>query len=142
MSYQQTPPQPDWTQHPQPPRKRGGKVAAMGCLGSLAFLILIVIVAAAVDGSDKPESKQGSHTSAPAHKAGAPSPKETGGLSKREITKLSVDVVWNNYTAAQRDAACLGIDTYGKDWYAKQLKSKNIDPDYAADRLADHCASR
>ncbi|MCI3240277.1 hypothetical protein [Streptomyces spinosisporus] len=69
MSYQQPPPQPGWAQPqqpawgppppaPQPPKKAGGKIAAIGCLSSLAFLILIVIVAALADGSnDKPETK-------------------------------------------------------------------------------------
>lgn len=68
MSYQQPPSQPGWGQPqqpawgppppaPQPPKKRGGKVAAIGCLGSLAFVILIVIVAAVAGGGDKPDAK-------------------------------------------------------------------------------------
>lgn len=69
MSYQQPPSQPGWTPNPQPPRKRGGKVAAMGCLGSLAFLLLIIIVAAAVDGSDKPGAKAEAKSPAPDYSA-------------------------------------------------------------------------
>jgi len=66
MDHQQPPSRPSWAQpqqpawgppplSPAPPRKSGRKVAA---IGSLAFLILIVIIAAAVDGSDKPDAKE------------------------------------------------------------------------------------
>ncbi|MFG2425410.1 hypothetical protein ACGFWD_41275 [Streptomyces sp. NPDC048448] len=117
-------------------------MAGFGCLGVLAFIILIVIIGSTSDSDDKQDSKNESRANAPARATEHTKAKASPGIDKHTITKMAVNLTWQNYSEQRRDAACLGIDLYGKDWYAEQLKSDSIEPDYAAELLADKCAAR
>ncbi|MGW5409011.1 hypothetical protein [Streptomyces spiralis] len=127
---------------PQPPQKRSTrKTIGLGCAGIAALCVAIIAVGAAA--GDKDDGAGAKHSAS--HSAGtrrAPTPKATDtALSKREVTRLSVGVVWDSYSEKERDALCLGVDLYGTDWLAKQMHSDNLDPDYAAELVADRCAT-
>ncbi|MER7983863.1 hypothetical protein [Streptomyces sp. NPDC095817] len=157
MNYSQQPPnQPQWPQVPQrmfgppmapppppaPPQKSTSKTVGLGCLGIFAFVILAGIVAGALDGDDDKDAKATSKASASATQAddaADASDDKPAGLDKRTITRVSVDATWDSYTEEQKDELCLGIDLYSENWFANQLKSDNIDSNYAAERVSAKC---
>lgn len=147
-------PPPAWGTPPPPPPKKSpiGKILGFGCLGILGLSFLIGAISALVSSDSGNTSKDNTSVAADdtakdndtetEAKQPTKTPEKTPGLSKREITKLSVNMVWDGYDETQRDGLCLGIDLNGPDWFADQLQSDNIDPDYAGELVADKCESR
>lgn len=140
------PQQPIWgTPPPRPPKKKANPaVIALAAVGIIGFW---VIVGTAL-GSPDDTSKGSASASSPAKAAPTeaddkpPADNKTPGLSKRELTRLTVSAVWNSYDTTQRDTLCLGIDVYGEDELAEQMQSDNLDPDYAAELISAKCESR
>ncbi|MET7287150.1 hypothetical protein [Streptomyces sp. NPDC005573] len=148
--YQQpTGPQPHWgapPPAPAPKKNSAGKAIGCGCVGIIGLFIICLAIGAAVD--ENPKSTTTSSSAAPrkappahAPAAQAPTPADTT-MDKHALTRLSVGVVWDSYTSEQRDSLCLGVDVYGTDWFARQMHSDNLDPDYAAQLVKAKCAAR
>ncbi|WP_329528533.1 hypothetical protein [Streptomyces sp. NBC_01462] len=96
---------------PEPAPKKGSNVAGFGCLGVLAFIILIVIIGSTSDSDDKQDSKNESRANAPARATEHTKAKASPGIDKHTITKMAVNLTWQNYSEQRRDAACLLDDS-------------------------------
>jgi hypothetical protein len=126
------------------------KILVFGCLPVLALVVLLIIVGSALDnGDDKSDTKAEATPSfsAPAAPPSEPepSPSESDdgpGISKRRMTELSVGLTWDNYSEAQKDALCSGVEAYGPEWVADQLKSDNLDHEYAGQLIEEKCQAR
>jgi len=72
-----------------------------------------------------------------------PTPETTFG---DDFTKLVVDVVWEDMTQEDQDAMCLGIEVFGVEWAADEMRDsgedQDIDWDLAAEVIEDKCAER
>jgi len=141
-----------YTPPPSPrPRTLSRKIAMFGCLPIAVLFGAVLALGAAVDddtdtGSisakpSAPAATSAKPTTKPA-KPAAPAKTTTPGLSKRDITKLSVDMVWNNYSNARRDLLCIGIEVNGPGWFADQMTSDNVDREYAGQLVEEKCANR
>ncbi|MBQ0974548.1 hypothetical protein KBZ00_25970 [Streptomyces sp. RK31] len=126
-----------------PPRNARTDAAArrvfkFGCLPALALVVLIIIIGSLADNDgDDPADAKASPT--PATSKSSPA---TPGLDKRQITEVTVDMVWDSYSETRRNLLCAGIEVNGPDWFADQMQSDNIDPDYAAELVSEKCESR
>ncbi|MFB8772112.1 hypothetical protein [Streptomyces broussonetiae] len=145
MSYPQYQPPPAWGPPPPPPKKnRWKKILGIGCGGIVGFFVIALAIGAAVgppeDTDDKSKPAPKTSTSAPPEPA-SPTP-TSAGLSERDITRLSVDMVWDGYTEPQRDVLCAGVEANGPGWFADQLESDNLDRDYAGQLVEEKCAAR
>lgn len=149
MHYAPPPPSPR-------PRTLGRKIAMFGCL-PIAVLFGALIGLGAIVGDDTDDStskgsstvKPTAHSAAPSKTAATPKPaapapaKTTSpGLSKRDITKMTVDLVWDSYSNARRDLLCIGVETNGPGWFADQMTSDNVDREYAGQLVEEKCANR
>jgi len=157
VSHQPHPQQPGWAvpQPPRPPKKtHPAAIAGIGCLGIIAMVTIGTVLTSLTgsDSSDKTGSGAATKSSAPKAKdtpakaddkpsASAQNGK-TPGLDKRQITELTVNLVWDGYTDTQKDTLCLGVEAYGEDWLADQLNSDSLDHDYAAELVSDKCETR
>lgn len=129
---------------PRNPRAEnaGKKILKFGCLPAFLLLVALIALGSALDdGDDKADAKPSA--SAPSKPADTgPAPSKSPGLSKHEITKLSVDMVWDGYSEARRDLLCDGVKTNGPGWFADQLESDNLDRKYAGQLVEEKCAAR
>ncbi|WP_108990433.1 hypothetical protein [Streptomyces coelicoflavus] len=139
----------------QPPARNprpgiGRKILTFGCLPlAVLFGALIALGVALDDGDDESDAKATTSatpsTPAPSSKKPAPSPSESDegpGISKRRMTELSVGLVWDKYSDAQKDVLCTGVEAYGPEWLADQLQSDNLDHEYAGQLVEEKCANR
>lgn len=114
------------------------RVLKFGCLPALALVVLIIIIGSIADNDDQSDAK-----ASPTPAASNPTPaNNTPGLGKRQITELTVDMVWDSYNETRRDLFCLSLEVDGPESYADGLKSDNIDPDYAAELMTEKCEFR
>ncbi|MFE6825539.1 hypothetical protein [Streptomyces sp. NPDC057690] len=154
------PPQPAWGQQPTqqvwgapppppPPKKLSPGIIALIVAGVIAFVAVIVTLP---DASDEKPSRAGTSSAAPAQRdASDVTPTETAGLDQHTLTELSVDLAWNGYTEERKDLTCAGVETYGADWTADQMREGSeeysgdhvaLDWDYAAQLVETKCAAR
>lgn len=155
MHYPPPPPYPPARR----PRSIGRKIGMFGCLPvAVLFGALIGLGAIVGDDTDNADSSSGKSTgtvkpaassAAPPKTAepttsGEPAPAETTtpGLSKRDITKMSVNAVWDSYSNARRDLLCIGVEVNGPGWFADQLTSDSLDREYAGRLVEEKCANR
>ncbi|MEU3161984.1 hypothetical protein ACPCAJ_21105 [Streptomyces griseoincarnatus] len=132
----------------QPPPQRNQrtdraarKILKFGCLPAFVLLGVIIALGNAVDDDSASGGKPAANENSPTASPTAPA-KASPGLDNRQITELTVDMVWDSYSETRRDLFCLSLDVEGPDAYADQLKSDNIDPDYAAELMTEKCESR
>lgn len=138
------PQQPVWgAPPPQPPRDT--RKASAIIIAILAVLVVAIVLASGSDDSSSKASPAAPTSAKP--KASATTPRtpaagQPSGIDKRQLTELSVGLVWDGYSESRRDIMCAGLEAYGKDWFAKQMESDSIDPDYAAELVAGKCELR
>ena len=115
-------------------------IAKYGCLP----IALLVGIALALSGGEDDTTANSDLNTKPSKPAATKSAADddTPGLDTRQITRLSVDMVWDSYNESRRDILCAGIEVNGPGWFADQMQSDNIDPDYAAELVSEKCESR
>ena len=70
-------------------------------------------------------------------------PDPTPSLDKRDLTRMSIDITWDNSTPADQRNMCNGITLFGTDWAADELRrgagDDSLDWDYAAQLIQGKC---
>ncbi|MFE9921574.1 hypothetical protein ACFYQA_08325 [Streptomyces sp. NPDC005774] len=124
----------------QPPRRFvDRKGFRFGCLPAMVITWVIFLLTLFTGGdTDNTSGKDDAKATRPTASATTTAP----GMDKRQITELSVDMVWDSYNAARRDLMCVGMEVHGPGWFAEQLESDSIDPEYAEDLVTEKCESR
>ncbi|MEV0981891.1 hypothetical protein [Streptomyces sp. NPDC049915] len=129
--------------------KAGKKILLFGCLPAFALIVLLIVIGSTLgDGGDgksdsiSADSPTASASAKVVEPTATPSEPDGPGISKRRLTEITVDLVWDKYTEEKREALCLGVEAYGAQWLADQLKSENLDHDYAGQLMQRKCESR
>ncbi|MFF7353749.1 DUF4352 domain-containing protein [Streptomyces filipinensis] len=87
VPQQPWPPQQPWGAPPPPKRRSTGKIVGLGCLGVVAFVVVLGVISAAVGGkSDDKAAKSGAPAAAASTKHHAPADPKPAGKAPVQIT--------------------------------------------------------
>lgn len=113
-------------------------------------LTAVVLAAAAVFALSACSSTPPAAKPAPSP-AASPAPRPAAAVpptvDTRKLTEVAVEMTWAGSTEQAKDDMCAGVDMFGTDWAAKQLRDgggtdSELDWDLAAELIADKCALR
>jgi hypothetical protein len=150
--------QPHWQQQPynpymqppmppQPPKRKVRKAIGMGCGMPMLLAFAIGVTAAVSNDYDTSTTTPATPSSTrPAATKDTPPP----AIDRRTLTRLSIGVVWDDMTEAKKDSMCLGVEAFGTDWAAEQMRrgahdndnASTMDWEYAAEIVANKCDAR
>jgi hypothetical protein len=129
---------------PTPPSNKVGKIIGIGCAGVLALVLFGGCMAAITSDSADGEKTSSSDSARP---SATISDTATAGLDSGTVTELSIGIAWEQYSESDKDLMCSGIDAFGTDWAAREMRKggstdSGIDWDYAAQLVEEKCTAR
>lgn len=124
--------------------KRDARALRRGFTGLL--LATVAALALTACSSDQPAVKP-TPSAAPAPTVNVePAESASDGVDRRKVTEIAVEMTWADATEQSKRDMCAGIDLFGTDWAADQLRDgggdSDLDWDYAAVLIGIECDAR
>lgn len=115
-------------------------------LTAVVLAITAVTALTACSSTDPTAKPTPSPAASPTPKPAPATDELPAGVDQQELTKVAVDMTWAGSTEQAKTDMCNGVDMFGVDWAAAQLRKggtdSELDWDYAAELIKAECDTR
>jgi hypothetical protein len=132
---------------PPPPPKRNTPLIVIACV--LGGVFWATVFASVMDDDDTETKRETVSITAPATDVETEDPTEdptSDAALGDDFTRIIVDTVWEDMTQEDQDSMCLGIEVFGVEWAADEMRGSGDDPDIdwdlAAEIIEEKCDER